>query len=71
MPLPDLSGMKVTRHTRGNAKGLKAERPGIRTVPLTRFGSVANLGLVTRLFGHQPMTGSGCQRSVELAKLIE
>lgn len=51
-PLPDLSGMKVTRHTRGNAKGLKAERPGIRTVPLTRFERVADLdGLVTRLFG--------------------
>src|SRR5687767_5636869 len=36
-PLPDLAGMKVGRHTKGDAKGVKAERPNIRTLPLSRF----------------------------------
>lgn len=51
-PLPDVSGMKVGRHTKGNAEGVKAERPGIREIPLRRFEKLANIeSLVTRLFG--------------------
>ncbi|WP_175535022.1 hypothetical protein [Halomonas saccharevitans] len=36
-PLPDLSAFKVARHTKGNAEGIKAERPAIRHVPKSHF----------------------------------
>ncbi|SHK76838.1 hypothetical protein [Halomonas caseinilytica] len=36
-PLPDLSGFKVARHTKGNAEGIKAERHTIRVVPKSHF----------------------------------
>jgi len=50
-PLPDL-GNKVTRHSKGNASGMKAARPALRDVPRARFEPVANLDeLATRLFG--------------------
>lgn len=50
-PLPDL-GNKVTRHSKGNASGVKAARPALRDVPKARFEPVANLDeLATRLFG--------------------
>ena len=29
--------MKVGKHTKANAQGVKAERPNIRTVPLSKF----------------------------------
>ena len=29
--------MKIGRHTKGNAQGVKAERPMIRKIPLSRF----------------------------------
>lgn len=51
-PLPDLGGMKVGRHAKANAKGIKAERPGIRVVPLTRFEKRASIdAVVASLFG--------------------
>jgi hypothetical protein len=50
--LPDISGMRVGRHGKGNAQGVKAERPMIRTIPLSRFEKVADIDrLVGRLFG--------------------
>jgi hypothetical protein len=50
--LPDLAGMKVGRHTRATAKGVKAERQGIRVVPLSRFEERANMAdVVASLFG--------------------
>jgi hypothetical protein len=36
-PIPDLSELKVAKHTKGNAAGVKAERPNIREVPRRRF----------------------------------
>lgn len=36
-PLPDLSHFRNAKHTRGNATGVKAERPEIREVPKGRF----------------------------------
>ena len=49
--LPDL-GEKVTRSTRGNAAGYKAERPAFREVSLSSFQSVESVvDLVDRLFG--------------------
>ena len=35
-PLPDLNSFKVSRHTKGNAQGVKAERPNIRDIPKGR-----------------------------------
>lgn len=51
-PLPDLSVFKVARHTKGNAAGVKAERPAIRHIPksyFTRYESV--LAVYEALFG--------------------
>jgi hypothetical protein len=31
-PLPDISGHKVAKHTKGDAEGFKAERPNIRVI---------------------------------------
>ncbi|HEV7265498.1 MAG TPA: DinB family protein [Falsiroseomonas sp.] len=50
-PLPPL-GDKVTRHTKGDRLGHKAERPGHRTVPKARFDTLHSLAeLLDRLFG--------------------
>jgi hypothetical protein len=55
--LPDLTGMKVGKHTKANAQGVKAQRPNIRDVPLSKFEKVADFDqLVLRLFGR---TGCG------------
>ena len=51
-PLPDLTGMKIGKHTKGNAKGIKAERPNIRQVPLSKFERLGTVEqVVTKLFG--------------------
>jgi hypothetical protein len=51
-PLPDIAALKVARHTKGNALGVKAERANIRTVPLSMFQRVETIEqIVTRLFG--------------------
>ncbi|MCE3028633.1 hypothetical protein [Salinicola sp. DM10] len=36
-PLPDISAFSIARHTKGNAAGVKAERPAIRSVPKGQF----------------------------------
>jgi hypothetical protein len=43
VPLPDLGNFKVAKHTKGNAKGIKAERPNIRLVPKSQFRPVPNI----------------------------
>lgn len=51
-PLPDISGMRAAKHTKGNAEGIKAERPNHRVVPRSRFEIVPSLDAVLeRLFG--------------------
>lgn len=51
-PLPDLSRYPVSRHTKANAQGEKAQRPNIRTLPIAAFEPVATVAcLATRLFG--------------------
>lgn len=51
-PLPSLGPYKVARHTKGNALGVKAERPNIRTVPNSAFEKFATVEeLYSRLFG--------------------
>jgi len=36
-PLSDLTEFKIARHTKGDAKGYKAERPNIRTINKGKF----------------------------------
>lgn len=51
-PLPDLAGFKVGKHTKANAEGVKAERPNIRTLPLSKFDRLTTIEqVVARLFG--------------------
>lgn len=51
-PLPAVSDFAVAKHTKGNAQGIKAERPNIRVVPKAMFTRVDTITeLVTRLFG--------------------
>lgn len=51
-PIPDVATFKVAKHTRGNSKGEKKERPNQRTLPRSKFEKVADIDqLVTRLFG--------------------
>jgi hypothetical protein len=54
-PLPPLDGFRVARHVKGNAQGIKAERPAIRWVPKGQFEEFADVGaLLERMFGIQP-----------------
>jgi hypothetical protein len=51
-PLPDIRAMKVAKHAKANAKGIKAERPNFRIVPRSKFEKLDTLDiLLTRLFG--------------------
>ena len=50
--LPALDGFRVAKHTKANASGVKAERPGIRKVPKGRFQALATVDDVfAMLFG--------------------
>ena len=52
LPLPDISTFKVAKHAKGNAQGIKLERPNVRVIPKSRFESIATIGeLVIKLFG--------------------
>ena len=37
VPLPDIADLKVVRHSKGNAQGIKHQRSGHRVVPQKRF----------------------------------
>lgn len=51
-PLPDLSGFATGKHAKGNAQGVKSERPNIRVVSRTNFVEVPSIEeLSVRLFG--------------------
>lgn len=51
LPLPEL-GDRMARHTKANSNGVKAERPGIRTLSKSRFETVQTMDdLIERLFG--------------------
>ena len=50
--LPSLKDFKVAKHTKGDAKGIKKERPAMRKVPKGKFIQLAGIrDLVERLFG--------------------
>lgn len=51
-PLPDLSGFRKARHTKGDAQGVKGERRNSYTLPRGAFEKVETLEeLLGRLFG--------------------
>lgn len=53
-PLPSVEGLKVARHTKGDAGGYKAERPDIRVVPKSHFETIERIeGLYAALFTRQ------------------
>lgn len=50
--LPDISTFRTAKHTKGNAQGIKLERPNLRVVPRGKFEVLASVEeLVFRLFG--------------------
>lgn len=52
LPLPPMDEFAVTRHTKANAKGIKAERPAHRRVPLGKFTRIDRIDdLVAALLG--------------------
>ncbi len=54
-PLPDIEDFKVTKHTKGDATGKKADRPGHREVPKRRFERLASIDdVIDRLFETAP-----------------
>lgn len=68
-PLPSPGG-RIARHTKGNAQGVKAERPGIRLVPRSRFEKIESIDLLAeRLFGiPQGTGGAATARQLELLR---
>jgi hypothetical protein len=50
--LPDIQDRDPARHTKGNAKGEKAERPNHRIIPIRDFGQPCTFDQVMEnLFG--------------------
>lgn len=57
--LPDLASFPVAKHTKGNATGVKTERPNIRRIPVARFDELGTIDeVVARLFGVEPRSRS-------------
>lgn len=51
-PLPSLENLKIAKHTKANATGLKSERPNIRILNKGRFTKFDNIDeLYVQLFG--------------------
>lgn len=51
-PLPSLSSCRVARHTKGDAKGFKAQRPNVRVVTKSLFTPLLAIDdVIDRLFG--------------------
>ena len=54
-PLPDLRCYPIAKHTKGNAQGIKLQRPNLRVIPRSAFETAATVAdLVERLFGALP-----------------
>jgi hypothetical protein len=50
--LPDINKYPIAKHAKGNAQGVKLDRPGIRAVPRTAFDKVPTIAdLAEHLFG--------------------
>ena len=51
-PLPSLEYFKTAKHTKGNAQGVKKERPLIRQIPKSKFIELTGINeLLGKLFG--------------------
>lgn len=51
-PLPSLEGLKIGKHTKANAQGVKSQRAAVRVLPFSRFRSVGTIAdLAELLFG--------------------
>ena len=58
-PLPDLNRFAVAKHTKGNARGVKLERPRLRVLPRSAFEEVSSIPeLAEKLFGALPAAQS-------------
>lgn len=59
--MPDIAELKIAKHVRENANGVKAERPNHRVIPKRLFEKVDDIdGIIARLFGtlQNPSTSS-------------
>jgi hypothetical protein len=55
LPLPDISGFQIAKHTKANAQGVKLERPRIRAIPKGKFRRIDSVEeLYYNLFGGEP-----------------
>jgi hypothetical protein len=51
-PLPAITNFPVAKHTKGNAQGVKLERPNLRVIPRREFKQLATVhAIYTALFG--------------------
>ena len=51
-PLPDIQNLKVAKHAKANAEGVKSERPDQRLIPRSNFENLSSLeAVLNRLFG--------------------
>ncbi len=58
-PLPNIRDFEVAKHAKGNAEGIKLERPNQRVVPRARFTPVTSVDeIVALLFGAASMQPS-------------
>lgn len=58
-PLPSLEEFRAAKHTKGDANGVKKERPNLRVVPISRFHPVPDVpALYAALFGSNPQSGN-------------
>ena len=58
--LPELSSFKIAKHTKGNSKGVKLERPNFRVVPKSQFELVSSVSdLCVKLFEEPSQDNTG------------
>ena len=59
-PLTEISGFRVTRHTKANMQAIKKPRPAYRVVRKSAFVELEDVEhVVTRLFGSFPTVSEG------------
>ncbi|HEY0308635.1 MAG TPA: hypothetical protein VGB94_10775 [Acidobacteriaceae bacterium] len=61
-PLRDINSMRIAKHTKGNSKGKKTERPQHRIIPRGKFDELASIDeVLLQLFGQ--LEPSNCPAS--------
>jgi hypothetical protein len=59
-PLPSLAGFRTAKHAKGNAEGVKKERPNLRVVSISNFRLLTDIpALYGALFGKVPGDDDG------------